>query len=274
MPTRVSFPRLTVDRKLDLVLSRLERLEQRMSWQANNAVASSPRSAALRSRILPPASQERGIAHLNQQTGCFEYYGRTSNFMVASSLGKRLRQLEDTADVSSPPAKHRRVEPELSAPHDENPRSLRLDELTSFCDYVVPANALRRDRYLSEAIADRHLDSFFRTTHVFLPILDPAAFRARYAALRRLFGDRRLVLPTPDDPGRAQFVCLMYAVLALGALYEDGHEDSSSWASWYFAEAQDMLGHLLDATNLQSVQAAMFLVSVVGSYRMPPCSCC
>ncbi|KAK3896535.1 hypothetical protein C8A05DRAFT_39927, partial [Staphylotrichum tortipilum] len=60
--------------KLDLVLSRLERLEQRMSCQANSAVASSPRSAALRSRFLPPASQERGIAHLNQQTSCFEYY--------------------------------------------------------------------------------------------------------------------------------------------------------------------------------------------------------
>ncbi len=191
--------------------------------------------------------------------------------MTASSLGKRLRQLEDTPDLSSPPAKHRCAEsgPELSAHHDENPRSLQLDELTSFCDYVVPANALRRDRYLSEAIADRHLDNFFRTTHVFLPILDPVAFRARYAGLRKLFGDRRLVLPTPDDPGRPQFVCLMHSVLALGALYEDGHEDSSSWASWYFSEAQDMLGHLLDATNLQSVQAAMFLVSAVVPQSPP-----
>ncbi|KAK3900157.1 hypothetical protein C8A05DRAFT_36205 [Staphylotrichum tortipilum] len=181
--------------------------------------------------------------------------------MVASALGKRLRQLEDTTDASSPAAKYRRAESgsELSAHHDENPRSLRLDELTSFCDYVVPANALRRDRYLSEAVADRHLNNFFRTTHVLLPILDPAVFRGRYSTLRKLFGDRRLVLPTPDGPGRPQFVCLLYSVLALGALYEDGHEDSSSWASWYFAEAQDMLGHLLDATNLQSVQAAVFL---------------
>jgi hypothetical protein len=192
--------------------------------------------------------------------------------MTASSLGKRLRQLEDASD-NTVPAKQRRTEsnPALSTSPDENSRSLRLDELTSFCDYVVPANALRRDRYLSESIADRHLDSFFRTTHVLLPILDPAVFRARYSSLRKLFGDRRLVLATPDDPSRPQFVCLVHAVLALGALYEDGQEDSSSWASWYFAEAQDMLGHLLDATNLQSVQAAVFLVRPLEVFLVSWC---
>lgn len=187
--------------------------------------------------------------------------------MTASSLGKRLRQLEDASE-NPLPAKRRHTEPnqEVSTSHEGNPRSLRLDELTSFCDYVVPANALRRDRYLSETIADRHIDNFFRTTHVFLPILEPVAFRSRYSSLRKLFGDRRLVLATPDDPSRPQFVCLLHAVLALGALYEDEQEDSSSWASWYFAEGQDMLGRLLDTSNLQLIQAAVFLVRTLSPH--------
>jgi hypothetical protein len=55
-------------------------------------------------------------------------------------------------------------------------------------------------------------------------------------------------------------------VLALGALYEDEHEDSSSWASWYFAEAQEMLGRLLMASNIQLVQASTLLVGTPDTH--------
>ncbi|KAF2844766.1 hypothetical protein T440DRAFT_302203 [Plenodomus tracheiphilus IPT5] len=234
--------------KLDLVMARLDSIEQRLI---------SPTGLASEFRLTP---QIRGITQVNQQTGCFEYYGRTSTFGIASSLGKRLRGLED-ATASVPPAKQCRTElDEVAAePLDDNPKELGLSDLTSCCDYVVPPNALRKDRCLREAIADRHLESFFDTIHTFLPILDPETFKARYSSLRKLFGDRRLLLSAPNDGSRPQFVCLMYAVLALGALYEDGQEDASSWASWYFAEAQDMLGRLLDASNLQLIQAATFL---------------
>ncbi|KAI8932082.1 hypothetical protein NX059_010968 [Plenodomus lindquistii] len=186
--------------------------------------------------------------------------GQTSTFSLASSLGKRLESLEDV--IHSPtPAKRRRIAVNLdyATVRDDNPSALGLDDLTSCCDYVVPTNSLRTDRYLREAVADRHLESFFNTIHIFLPILDPDTIRARYLSLRRLFGDRRLMFATSDDTSRPQFVCLLHALLALGALYEDGEEDSSSWASWYFAEAQDMLGRLLDASNLHLVQAATFL---------------
>ncbi|KAF1980321.1 hypothetical protein BU23DRAFT_445114 [Bimuria novae-zelandiae CBS 107.79] len=245
--------------KLDLVLSRLERIEQQMGWQAS-VIGNTAGEAATKPQLPPLIPQSHGVAQFNQQNGCFEYYGRTSTFVIASSLGKRIKQMED-ASGSSPIAKHRRTDPnlELLASHEDSSKSLSLDELTSCCDYVVPLNAWRSDRYLRESIADRHLDSFFRTIHVFLPVLESVAFRARYSSLRKLFGDRRLVFATPDDSSRPQFVCLLYAVLALGALYEDEREDSPSWASWYFAEAQDMLGRLLDAGNLQLIQAATFL---------------
>lgn len=193
--------------------------------------------------------------------------GQTSTFQIASSLGKRLRQLEDALDDNPPAKQHRSgLGPEHQAPREEISRSLGLDELTGFCDYVVPLNDLRSDRYLREKIADRHIDSFFQTIHTLLPMLDPVTFRARYSSLRHLFGDRRLLLATLDDPRRPQFVCLLYAVLALGALYEDEREDSSPWASWYFAEAQDMLGRLLNSSDLQLVQAATLLVCTTCAY--------
>lgn len=139
------------------------------------------------------------------------------------------------------------------------PKTLDLDELTSFCDYIIPPHALRGNRRLQVHIADRHLENFFRTIHIFLPMLDKSRFKQKYNSLRKDFGDKRLVFATTEDPNRPQFVCLLYAILALGALYEDDQDDSSMWASWYFAEAQNMLGRLLDASNLELTQAATFL---------------
>ncbi|SPJ81734.1 uncharacterized protein FTOL_09139 [Fusarium torulosum] len=265
--------------KLDHILSRLDRIEEEQSRQSHVLANYSGPNAK-----QPPYPRQRrssGVAQLNQQTGCFEYYGQfntnpsnvilvissvpgqTSTFTIASCLGKRLRQLEDVSDdnCSIRPTTRRRnnSDPEHQTSRDKISKSLVLDELPGFCDYVVPLNALRSDRYLLEKVADRHTNSFFRTIHFLLPILSPVAFETRYKALRQLFGDRRLSLATLDDPTRPQFVCLMYAVLALGALYEDEQEDSSSWASWYFAEAQDMLGRLLNASNLELVQASTLL---------------
>ncbi|EEU33435.1 uncharacterized protein NECHADRAFT_102313 [Fusarium vanettenii 77-13-4] len=245
--------------KLDLVLSRLDRIEEEMSRQAR-IFAHAPDPSLQKPRKHPSERRSSGVAQLNEQTGCFEYYGQTSTFMTASFLDKRVRQLDDVLE-GNPPAKRRRND--LAAgqqpPNDKSSDSLGLEGLTSFCDYVVPLNDLRGDRYLRELIAGRHIDSFFRTIHIFLPILDIGAFKTRYGSLRHLFGDRRLFIATLDDTRRPQFVCLLYAVLALGALYEDEREDSSSWASWYFAEAQQMLGRLLDSSNIQLVQAATFL---------------
>ncbi|EXJ71188.1 uncharacterized protein A1O5_06182 [Cladophialophora psammophila CBS 110553] len=171
-----------------------------------------------------------------------------------------MRQLEKTLEVGPPsrrPLGQRRFQPSPPPPQEYD--NLGLDDLTGFCDYVAPPNALRHHRRLRASVADRHLEMFFDTIHIFLPIFDREAFRTRYSALRPLFGDNRLFLPSPEYPKSQQFLCLLYAVLALGALYEDEQEDSSSWASWYFAEAQDSLGHLLDAANLELVQAAMLM---------------
>jgi hypothetical protein len=37
--------------------------------------------------------------------------------------------------------------------------------------------------------------------------------------------------------------------LALGALYEDNQDDSPIWMPWYFAEAQSMLGRVIEGSS-------------------------
>lgn len=192
-------------------------------------------------------------------------------------MGKRFEQTDEPIDNLAI-SKKRCIELTQSPPDSPGiaPKALDLDELTSFCDYIIPPHALRTDRRLQVHVADRHLQTFFRTIHIYLPILDQARFNAKYSSLRKLFGDKRLIFATHDDSSRPQFVCLLYAVLALGALYEDDKEDSSIWASWYFAEAQSMLGRLLDASNLELTQAATFLGAYAQHAIKPNCehSCC
>lgn len=171
------------------MLSRLDRIEQEVVRQANY-VANSPGlgsqcrpislsihadvSASATKRGHLPEAQPTGLAQLINRLGALSIMiclspvfpnvplispGQTSTFVIASSLGKRLRQLEDVSDTNTS-AKLRRTDPNLGylASPKESSWSIDLDELTSFCDYVIPPNVLRSDCYLREDIADRHLD--------------------------------------------------------------------------------------------------------------------
>ncbi|KAH9207575.1 fungal-specific transcription factor domain-containing protein [Leptodontidium sp. 2 PMI_412] len=243
--------------KLDLVLSRIDRLEQSMKQRSPSGP---PYLVRAKSRNPVHAAQSSCLAQLNPQTGCFEHYGRTSTFVVASSLGKRIQQLEACAD---PAPLRKRLHIGNRMPVGDciqEVESLDLNDLAGVCDYVLPSNVvLGQHRRLRSDVTDRHVESFFRTIHIFLPIFDVSKFKAKYSALRSIFRDNRLYVLTQGGHNRQQFLCLLYAVLALGALYEDERDDNSSWASWYFAQAQEILGHMLDAVNLELVQAAMLL---------------
>lgn len=239
--------------KLDLILSRLSRLEQ--------ACGPTQKSSIHNDGFSEDEKGQQGLTQLNKQNGCFEYYGKTSAFVVALSLGKRDR-VDDSSSEAIPPHKY----PCLSARQRSLPtqtkelKGLDLNELLGYCDYVVPQGELRHYRNLREEVADRHFENFLKTIHIFLPLFNESKLKKRYQEIRPLFGDHRLLIPSVERQSQPQFVCLLYAILALGALYEDGHEDSSSWASWYFVQAQEMLGRYLDAADLELVQAAMLMV--------------
>jgi hypothetical protein len=74
-------------RKLDSVLARLENIEQRLDRQhdANPVYMNTQYSsvAATKPKLLPLHPQTRGIVKLNQQTGCFEYYGTLSSYQTS-----------------------------------------------------------------------------------------------------------------------------------------------------------------------------------------------
>lgn len=69
-----------VYRKLDLVLARLETIEQRLNQQSQDKdVAHVPfpvhAPGLEKPQLVALHPKTRGIVKLNQQTGCFEYYG-------------------------------------------------------------------------------------------------------------------------------------------------------------------------------------------------------
>ncbi|RQM06504.1 hypothetical protein DH86_00003684, partial [Scytalidium sp. 3C] len=85
-------------------------------------------------------AQSTWLAKLNPQTGCFEYYGRTSTFVVASSLGKRIQQLEERLDPAPLPKRRRTGDPIPFIGCRKETKSLDLDDLTGVSDYVLPPN--------------------------------------------------------------------------------------------------------------------------------------
>ncbi|RVX74754.1 hypothetical protein B0A52_01031 [Exophiala mesophila] len=241
---------------MNQVLSRLRRVEDFIQQQGQGTPSVGVEG---RPGVAPIKRTVSSVTEFNRQTGCFEYYGETSSFVVASSLGKRLNRFNDgDSSVSASRGTNSEQGP---LPEDRRPSIgvPGLQTLLDAYDYVMPLNTpVRRYRSLQQDVADRHLDNFFATIHVYFPIFDVSAFRAKYSQLRELFGSNLLHAPNGDIQGQQQSLCLLYAILALGALYA-ADEDSSSWASWYFSEAQELLGRLYDAVNLQLVQAAMFM---------------
>lgn len=180
--------------------------------------------------------------------------GETSNFVMAKSLARRLQHCADHVDPSSRDQDDGQVRVGDSSVETDK---LGLHTMLDSYDLVMPHNtAIRRYRTLQKDVADRHLENFFATIHIYFPIFDIPRFRAKYSRLRDLFGSNLLFT---SNQVQQQSLCLLYAVLALGALYADD-DDSSFWASWYFSEAQELLGRLFDAISLELVQAGMFMV--------------
>lgn len=74
-----------MDRKLDLILTRLGRIEQRLERSSNgNAADACLSKTPLEPQSLASQTQALGIVKLNQQTGCFEYYGISDRFMLVN----------------------------------------------------------------------------------------------------------------------------------------------------------------------------------------------
>ncbi|OJJ82586.1 uncharacterized protein ASPGLDRAFT_59563 [Aspergillus glaucus CBS 516.65] len=237
---------------MDQILTRLGRVEEIMQRKPEGFGINEGHDDAL----IKDGPKISSVTEVNPQTGCFEYYGETSNFFIAKSLARRLQHCADHIYPSSRDQDDAQARVgNWSAETDK----LGLHTMLDSYDLVMPHNtAIRRYQTLQKDVADRHLENFFATIHIYFPIFDIPRFRAKYSRLRDLFGSNLLFTSPRENQVQQQSLCLLYAVLALGALYADD-DDSSSWASWYFSEAQELLGRLFDAVSLELVQAGMFM---------------
>lgn len=198
---------------------------------------------------LTPAPRFEAVTKLNTNTGSVEFYGSTSTFALTRFLNERLQEFEKQGDDRPPPNKRPRLLVQGSAENE-----CELDGIFENNAFVPGTSQQARKWQLRGDVANAHIHNFFNTIHTFLPVLDPEAFWQRY---------HKFWASPPSESetiASQQWQCLMYAVLAMGALYANTGANNTEWAANYFAEAQDLLGKLFDAISIETVQAATIMV--------------
>jgi hypothetical protein len=185
---------------------------------------------------------------LDSSTGSAEFYGITSTFVLIRSLKMRLAEFEKQADWGTGSKKRPRTTPETES------NKLDLDGIFKHNGRFPTDSQRPRGWKLRESISDVHLDNYFRTVHHILPIIHPEAFRTAY---HQFWSTSPLDTETITS---RQWQCLMYSVLAMGALYSDTGGNDADWAANYFSEAQELIVTLFGATCIEVVQAAMLMV--------------
>jgi hypothetical protein len=155
------------------------------------------------------------------------------------------------------------------------PSARRIDELSGIDALLNPTVdptedytprrpvSSKLDDLATKPIADRHLANFFETIHTLLPVLHEGAFRALYDA----FWMRVANEPASHAESNIRKITapLVYSVLALGALYEDGYSDNAVWAKEWFAKARDCVNNAVEECCFEMCLGVYFLVI----YRLP-----
>lgn len=184
----------------------------------------------------------------SEDNGSLSFYGITSTLNLLIPVE---RLLNDPQCDSEPPNKRQK-------------RPGRESELTSALlneglqDQIYATESIHKLRGLQirERIADAHFDCFLESVNDAIPVLAPSTLRAAYELF---WSSSPSELETSTSRQRQ---CLIYSVLALGSLYSNTESDDFEWASYYFAEAQSLIGTLFNTNSLSTVQAAMMMVII------------
>jgi len=131
---------------------------------------------------------------------------------------------------------------------------------TSTEDYApLKPNSSHLDDISQKPVADRHLANFFATIHNLIPVLHERSFRALYNAFWSRI-TRESASPRTESNLRKITAPLIYSVLALGALYEDGYADHAFWAKEWFAKAREGINYAVEECCFEVCLAVYFLV--------------
>jgi len=181
--------------------------------------------------------------------------GATSTVAIASDLYQAATSPVATQQAGTSPPSGRRIDEHSGIDALLNPAIDPIEDYTP----RRPVTSTTDD-ISNKPIADRHLANFFDTIHTLIPVLHEGAFRELYDAFwRRVENEpashaesniRRITAP------------LVYSVLALGALYEDGYHDHAMWAKNWFAKARDCVNNALEECCFEMCLGVYFLVSM------------
>jgi hypothetical protein len=131
---------------------------------------------------------------------------------------------------------------------------------TSTEDYTpLKPHTSRFDDISNKPIADRHLSNYFATIHALIPVLHERSFRQLYNAFWSRLACSN-ASPRTEGNLRKITAPLIYGVLALGALYEDGFSDHAFWAKEWFAKAREGVNQASEECCFEICLAVYFLV--------------
>ena len=126
---------------------------------------------------------------------------------------------------------------------------------------LLPRNpTFRVDESSNKVIADRHLTNYFATIHALIPVLHEGAFRALYNGFwSRL--THQTYSPRTDSNLQKLTEPLVYSVLSLGALYENGYNDNAFWAKEWFARAREGIKDAVEDCSFERCLTFYFVAS-------------
>lgn len=189
-----------------------------------------------------------GVTMYSEDNGSVSFYGITSTMNLLIPVE---RLLDDPQYDSKRPNKKQK-------------RSDRESEATSAVlngalqELIYATNSIHKigGLIIRERIADAHFDCFLGAVSDTIPVLAPSTLRSAY---QQFWSSS----PSESDTSLSrQRQCLVYSVLALGSLYSSKGPESSEWASYYFTEAQGLIGTLFNTNSLDTVQAALMMVII------------
>lgn len=173
-------------------------------------------------------------------TGSLAFYGPTSTFNLLRSLKLHISHVENSNGDREKPNKRRRGPKSLPG------KIYALSDMPSTSGWRFQHN-----------LAKEHIECFFDRVSDIVPVLNVPDFWSVYYS----FANPGNASPSEShNPRFRQRQCLIYSVLALGALCSDTDSSGPECAANYFAEAQGLLGQLFGESCLELVQAAMMMV--------------
>lgn len=179
----------------------------------------------------------------SRDTDSLAFYGSTATLGLLTSVA--------VSDNPRPNKKQKRSGPQSEATSDNSDSTFQDQIYATGDSYRTSTSAVQ------EAIASAHFEYFLRVVSDVLPVLEPNILRVAY--------ERFWLSPQsrPGSPLTRQEQCLIYSVLALGAVHSNTSEKDAEWAFDYFAEAQGLIGTLFSTNSLETVQAAMLMVIIL-----------